>query len=169
MDSGTFVEFPPKSAHVVASYLVRLLKSLPSPLLPQSIIDLMVKLDGVVDKPMRNLRVLTAICEAINTSSIRTRGIIAQFSRLLVEVSLRPSAKMPLPNLVACVGSCFFANTAEGQGEVATHKAATVIQECMVLLLQTVPVFFDYVISLAPSSHPLCALLHIPIHFLPSY
>ena len=146
IDSGTFVDFPPKSSHLVATFLLRLLKA-SSPLLPHSIIQLMTDLNGVIDKPMCNLRVVTAICEAIDTSSTRTRGIIAHFSRFLIELSLHHAAKTSLPTLVILIARCFFTNTAVNQGSEAAQKQTIAIQECVNLLLQNAPVFFDYVSS----------------------
>jgi RhoGAP domain len=146
VESGSFIQFPPHSAHLVAGFLLRLLKS--TPLLPHSIVELTLNLDGVVDKPLRNLRVLAAICDAIDSASEESRGILARFSKFLIEISLHPVTKMTLRNLVICVGSCLFGTALDSQGSdlsaiAFAQKEAGVAQECGFLLLQNTPVFFD--------------------------
>ena len=39
IDNGTFVQFPPHAAHLVAGFLSRRLKHAPIPLLPHTVVD----------------------------------------------------------------------------------------------------------------------------------
>lgn len=149
IENGAFVDFPPNNPHLVAAFLLRLLKSGTS-LLPHSIVQYTLTLEGVVDKPLRDLRVLAAIGQAVDEVPEESRSILARFVHFLLELSLHPVTKMTLRNLVICVGTGIFGAAAESQSsDMAAIAQATketgMIQECGFLLLQNAPVFFDTV------------------------
>lgn len=153
IEAGTFSQFQPHAAHLAAGFLARTLKANPTPLLPHSIVELTLSLDGIVDKPVRNLRVLAAIADAVDAASAESRGILAQFTKFLVELSLHPVTKMTLRNLIICVGSCIFGTVVNNGAEpdlamiALAQKETGMVQECGALLLQNLPTFFDEVLK----------------------
>lgn len=126
---------------------MRLLKSGTS-LLPHSIVEYTLSLEGVVDKPLRNLRVLAAIGDAVDNLPEESRSTLARFVRFLIELSLHPITKMTLRNLVICVGTGIFGTGVDSQtpdlaAMALAQKETGMIQECGCLLLQNAPVFFE--------------------------